>query len=90
MTNSMLNEVRAPLITAATELAAATTVYKRLPAKVALGEVNPCQQMLETELKQLLYALRMAAYSIMMILVRQIRTSTTYAAKATKAHEVVR
>lgn len=51
---------------------------------------HPGQQVLETEVKQLLHAFRMAAYNVMMMLVREIRVNTTYAAKATKAHDLVR
>lgn len=90
ITNGKLNEVRAPLIVAEAELAAVTTHYQQLPAKVPRGEVNPGQQVLESELKQLLQGMRMAAYNIMMILVREIRVNTTFAAKATKAHDLVR
>lgn len=77
-------------ITAEQELRTAQAAYNALPARLPLGEVNPEQQVLETELKQLLHGFRMAAYNIMMMLVSEIRVNTSYKAASTKAHNLVR
>lgn len=90
ITNAMLTDIRTPLIKAEDELHTAQTTYERLSARLPLGEVNPEQQVLETELKQLLHAFRMAAYNIMMMLVSDIRVNTSYKAASTKAHNLVR
>jgi hypothetical protein len=61
ITNKMLNQINAPVLKAEKELAKATAEYKGMPGRLPLGEVNPGQQVLETEVKQLLHAIRMAA-----------------------------
>lgn len=90
ITNAMLTDLRMPLVRAEQELQAAHTAYQELPARLPLGEVSPEQQVLETEVKQLLHGFRMAAYNIMMMLVSEIRTNTSYKAARTKAHHLVR
>lgn len=90
ITNAMLTDLRMPLVKTELELQAAQAAYQLLPARLPLGEVNPEQQVLETEVKQLLHGLRMSAYNIMMMLVAEIRTNTGYKAARTKAHNLVR
>lgn len=90
ITNAMLNELRSPLITAEAELDAANKAYKKLPAQVPLSEVNPQQQALDTELKQVLHAFFDGGVHIIGLLVTEIRVNTTYTAKRTKAHDLVR
>ena len=89
ITNKMLNELKAPVLAAEKQLAQASKEYQAIAAKLPLGEVNPGQQVLESELKQVLHAFRMAAYNVMM-LATQVRTQTGLKAASNEAHVFVR
>ncbi|WP_146112515.1 putative transposase [Arthrobacter sp. MYb224] len=90
ITNKMLNELNAPVLAAEKQLAEASKAYQAISTKLPLGEVNPGQQVLESELKQVLHAFRMAAYNVTMMLVTQVRTQTGYKAASSQAHVFVR
>ena len=90
ITNKMLNELNAPVLAAEKQLAQASKDYQAVVAKLPLGEVNPGQQVLESELKQVLHAFRMAAYNVMMMLATQVRTQTGLKAASNEAHVFVR
>lgn len=90
ITNKMLNELNAPVLAAEKQLAQASKEYQAVLAKLPLGEVNPGQQVLESELKQVLHAFRMAAYNVMMMLATQVRTQTGLKAASNEAHVFVR
>ncbi|MGP5690694.1 putative transposase [Glutamicibacter ardleyensis] len=90
ITNKMLNELNAPVLAAEKQLVQASKEYQAIAAKLPLGEVNPGQQVLESELKQVLHAFRMAAYNVMMMLATQVRTQTGLKAASKEAHVFVR
>lgn len=90
ITNQMLNDLNAPVIKVEKELAQADEVYQSIPGRLPLGEVNPGQQVLESEMKQLLHGFRMAAYNASMILATEVRTNTGFKAAVTQAHAFVR
>lgn len=64
--------------------------YNSIPTRLPLGEVNLSQQVLESELKQLLHGFRMASYNASMILATEVRTNTGFKAAAAQAHAFVR
>ncbi|WP_431711543.1 putative transposase [Glutamicibacter uratoxydans] len=90
VTNKMLNDVNAPVIKLEKQLAKANAAYQKIPARLPLGEVSPGQVVLDTELKQLLHAFRMAAYNISMILATEVRTQTGYSAAQNETHNFIR
>jgi prepilin-type processing-associated H-X9-DG protein len=90
ITSPMHNAVTAPLWDSETALEAAEAAHKKLPARLPLGELAPGQQVLDTQVKLITHAIRMAAYNTMMTLAREIRTNTGYKRAAEEAHALVR
>ncbi|MDQ0279288.1 hypothetical protein QO003_003591 [Arthrobacter silviterrae] len=78
VTSAMHNQVMAPLWEAEAALIAAEKNHKAIPAKLRLGELNPGQQVLDTEVKLIHHGVRMAAYNTAMTNARKIRTNTGY------------
>ncbi|MGP9033801.1 hypothetical protein [Glutamicibacter mysorens] len=68
---------------------AAAQNCKQLPTEGPRDEANPDKPMSEREPKQLPHGMRMAAYTIKMIAVRDIRVNKSYAAKAAKERDIV-
>ncbi|WP_396278354.1 putative transposase [Glutamicibacter creatinolyticus] len=89
-TNKMLNDLNAPVIKAEKALAKANEKYQAIQARLPLGEVNPEQVVLESELKQLLHGFRMAAYNVSMMLATEVRTHTGYTAAKNETHTLIR
>lgn len=90
ITSAMHNHAMAPLWEAETVLIAAEKAHKTIPAKLRLGELNPGQQVLDTETKMIHTGIRMAAYNTAMSLAREIRTNTGYARANQEAHSLMR
>ncbi|WP_207346458.1 helix-turn-helix domain-containing protein [Arthrobacter sp. E3] len=90
VTNAMHNALNAPLFTAEATLDAAEAAHRAIPARLPLGDLNPGQQVLDTQVKLITHGIRMAAYNTMMTLAREIRTNTGYARAADEAHTLIR
>jgi hypothetical protein len=90
VTSDMHNQAMAPLWEAENALIAAEKAHKKIPAKLRLGDLNPGQQVLDTETKLIHTAIRMAAYNTAMTIVREIRTNTGYRRANQEAHALMR
>ncbi len=90
ITNSMLTEITEDLRAAESDLKHAQQVNKATPARLPLGQVNPGQQVLETETKLITHAVKIAAFRTMTALARDIRLNTTYARAGDEAHALAR
>lgn len=90
VTSAMHNQVMAPVWEAEKALDAAEKVHKSIPAKVRLGDLNPGQQVLDTEVKLIHHGIRMAAYNTAMSIAREIRTNTGYRRANQEAHALMR
>ncbi|MEV8144218.1 putative transposase [Specibacter sp. NPDC078709] len=90
VTSAMHNQAMAPLWEAENALIAAEKAHKGIPAKLRLGELNPGQQVLDTEVKLIHHGIRMAAYNTAMTIAREIRTNTGYKRATQEAHALMR
>ncbi len=90
VTSAMHNQVMAPVWEAENALATAEKVHKSNPAKVRLGDLNPGQQVLDTETKLIHHGIRMAAYNTAVTIAREIRTNTGYKRADQEAHALMR
>ena len=90
VTSAMHNQATAPLWQAENALVAAEKAHKGIPAKLRLGELNPGQQVLDTEVKLIHTGIRMAAYNTAMTIAREIRTNTGYRRASQEAHALMR
>ncbi|NVM98524.1 helix-turn-helix domain-containing protein [Arthrobacter sp. SDTb3-6] len=90
VTSTMHNHAMAPLWEAENALIAAEKTHKAIPAKLRLGDLNPGQQVLDTETKLIHHGIRMAAYNTAMTIAREIRTNTGYKRAAQEAHALAR
>ncbi|MHA7178464.1 putative transposase [Arthrobacter sp. Sr24] len=90
VTSAMHNQTMAPVWEAENALAAAEKIHKGIPAKIRLGDLNPGQQVLDTEVKMIHTGIRMAAYNTAMTIAREIRTNTGYRRANQEAHALMR
>jgi hypothetical protein len=90
VTSTMHNQAMAPLWEAENALIAAEKAHKAIPAKLRLGELNPGQQVLDTETKLIHTGIRMAAFNTAMTIAREIRTNTGYRRANQEAHALMR
>ena len=90
VTSAMYNQVMAPVWEAETALVAAEKIHQGIPAKIRLGDLNPGQQVLDTETKMIHTGIRMAAYNTAMTIAREIRTNTGYKRANQEAHALMR
>lgn len=90
ITNEDYNLITAPLRAAETALEDAKAASRALPMRVALKESAPGQQVLDTEIKLLTHAVKIAAYNTDTALARSIRTNTGCSRAADEAHALVR
>ncbi len=90
VTSAMHNQAMAPLWEAETALIAAEKAHKAISAKLRLGDLNPGQQVLDTEIKLIHTGIRMAAYNTAMAIAREIRTNTGYKRANQEAHALMR
>lgn len=78
VTSALHNHVMAPVWEAENALAAAEKIHQGIPAKIPLGDLNPGQHVLDTEVKMIHTSIRMAAYNTAMTIAREIRTNIGY------------
>ena len=90
LTNQMLDTINAGMHTADAELDAAIAAHRATPARLPLGQVNPGQQVLDTETKLIHHAIRIAAYNTARSLARTILTGTGYTRADDEAHTLIR
>ena len=90
LTNEMINTINAEVHTAETALDAALAAHQAIPARVPLAEVNPGQQVLDTETKLIHHAIRIAAFNTAQSLARAILTGTGYTRADDEAHTLIR
>lgn len=90
VTNAMIDTINADVHTAQATLDAALTAHQAIPARLPLAEVNPGQQVLDTETKLIHHAIRIAAYNTTRSLARAILTDTGYTRADDEAHTLIR
>jgi hypothetical protein len=90
LTNQMINTINADVHAAQATLDAAVAAHQAIPARVPLAEVNPGQQVLDTETKLIHHAIRIAAYNTAQSLARAIVTNTGYTRADDEAHTLIR
>jgi hypothetical protein len=88
ITNQMINALDAPVEAAWHELHAAQDAAAAVPARIRLGEINPDMVRLETEVKQITHAIRMAAYNAQTTLARAL--DGHYARAGDEAYALIR
>jgi hypothetical protein len=90
ITNKMINTINTDVHAAQATLDAALTEHQALPARLPLAEVNPSQQVLDTETKLIHHAIRIAAFNTAQSLARAILTGTGYTRADDEAHTLIR
>ena len=90
VTNEMINTINADVHAAEATLDAALAAHQAIPARLPLAEVNPGQQVLDTETKLIHHAIRIAAFNTAQSLARAIVTGTGYTRADDEAHTLIR
>jgi hypothetical protein len=90
ITNAEHDKLTAALRTAEAALHTAQATHAAIPARLPLAQVNPGQQVLETQTKLLTHAIRIAAFNTASTLARELRIHTGYARKNHEAHTLIR
>ena len=90
VTNRMIDTINADLHAAESTLDAALDAHQAIPARLPLAEVNPGQQVLDTETKLIHHAIRIAAFNTTRSLARAIVTDTGYTRADDEAHTLMR
>ena len=90
LTNTMIDTINADVHAAQATLDAALTAHQAIPARLPLAQVNPGQQVLDTETKLIHHAIRIAAYNTTRSLASAIITDTGYARADDEAHTLIR
>jgi transposase len=90
VTNEMINTINTDVHAAEATLDAALTEHQAIPARLPLAEVNPGQQVLDTETKLIHHAIRIAAFNTAQSLARAIVTGTSYTRADDEAHSLIR
>jgi transposase len=88
ITNQMINALDAPAEAAWAELRAAEDAAAAAPARIRLGEIAPDMVRLETEVKQITHAIRMAACNTETLLARAL--DGHYARAGDEAYALIR
>jgi transposase-like protein len=88
LTNHALNHLNAPLEAAWHELDAAEDAAAAIPARIRLGDITPDMTRLDTEIKQITHAIRMAAYNAETTLARALHGH--YPRAEDEAHALIR
>jgi hypothetical protein len=88
LTNQVLNALNAPVEDAWREISEAQAGAAALPARVRLGDLSPDMMRLDTEIKQITHAIRMAAYNAQTALARNL--DGRYARAGDEAHALIR
>ena len=68
----------------------ALAAHRAIPARLPLSQVNPGQQVLDTETKLIHHAIRIAAFNTAQSLARAIVTATGYTRADDEAHTLIR
>ena len=90
LTNEMINTINADVHTAEHALKTALATHRAIPARLPLSQVNPGQQVLDTETKLIYHAIRIAAFNTAQSLARAIVTATGYTRADDEAHTLIR
>jgi transposase len=90
VTNEMIDTINTDVHAAEATLDAALAEHQALPARLPLAEVNPGQQVLDTETKLIHHAIRIAAFNTAQPLARAIVTGTGYTRADDEAHTLIR
>jgi len=90
ITNHAHDALTADLRAAESDLDAAQGAHRAVPTRLPLEQVNPGQQVLDTQTKLITHAIRIAAFNIDTALARAIRVYTGYARADDEAHNLVR
>ena len=90
ITNADHDRATAGQRAAETALAAAEQAHQATPARLPLGEVNPGQQVMDTDTKLLTHAIKIAAFNTTSALARDLRIHTGYARANHEAHTLIR
>jgi transposase-like protein len=88
ITNQMINTLNAPAEAAHRELDQAEQAAATIPARIRLGDLAPDMVRLETEVKQITHAIRMAAYNTETALARAL--GGHYARAEDEAYALIR
>jgi hypothetical protein len=88
ITNQMINALNAPVEAACQELDEARQAAAAIPARIPLSDLAPDMMRLETEVKQITHAIRMAAYNTETALARAL--DGRYARAADEAYALIR
>jgi hypothetical protein len=88
LTNQVLNALQAPVEAAYREQAGAKAAAAATPARVRLGDLAPDMMRLDTEIKQITHAIRMAAYNTETTLARNL--DGHYARAEDEAYALIR
>jgi hypothetical protein len=90
ITNQDHDAITADLRSAEESLDTAQATHQSIPARLPLAQVNPGQQVLDTQTKLITHAIRMAAFNIDTALARAVRVYTGYARADDEAHTLAR
>jgi transposase-like protein len=90
ITNQTHDAITADLRQAEADLDGAQAVHRAIPTRLPLAEVNPGQQVLDTQTKLITHAIRMAAFNTDTALARAVRVYTGYARADDEAHTLAR
>ena len=90
LTNAMINTINTDVHAAQLALDAAQAAHQAIPARLPLDQVNPGQQVLDSETKLIHHAIRIAAFNTMQSLARAIATATGYTRADDEAHTLIR
>jgi len=90
ITNQVHDVLTADLRGAEADLDGAQGAHRAIPTRLPLAQVNPGQQVLDTQTKLLTHAIRMAAFNTITTLARAVRVYTGYARANDEAHNLVR
>jgi hypothetical protein len=89
LTNEMINTINTDVHAAHAALEAALAAHQAIPARLPLAQVNPGQQVLDTETKLIHHAIRIAAFNTAQTLARAITTGTGYTRADDEAHTLI-
>jgi hypothetical protein len=90
ITNTDHDKLTTDLRDAEAALDTAQHAHRAVPARWALGQVNPGQQVLDIQTKLITHAIRIAAFNTATALARDVRVHTGYARANHEAHALIR
>lgn len=90
ISNTDHDQLTAGLRAAEADLDTAQETHRAIPARLPLGQVNPGQQVLDTQTKLITHAIRIAAFNTATTLARAIRVHTSYAQANREADTLIR